>query len=93
MNTRVQEHSEIQGKIDTINSKIPNQASSTNHLADKDFVNSTINSSAAFFKGSFESKAALDAVQWQTIDSSLENYVTNNDYAYIESDETHNNEA
>ena len=93
MNTRVQEHAEIQGKIDTINSKIPNQASSTNQLADKAFVNSTINSSAAFFKGSFESKAALDAVQWQTTDSSLENYVTNNDYAYIESDETHNNEA
>ena len=93
MNTRVQEHSEIQGKIDVINSKIPNQASSTNQLADKAFVNSTINSSAAFFKGSFESKAALDAVQWQTTDSSLENYVTNNDYAYIEADETHNNEA
>ena len=93
MNTRVQEHSEIQGKIDTINSKIPNQASSTNQLADKDFVNSTINSSAAFFKGSFESKAALDAVQWQTTDSSLATYVSNNDYAYIEADETHNNEA
>ena len=93
MNTRVQEHAEIQGKISTINSKIPNQASSTNQLADKAFVNSTINSSAAFFKGSFESKAALDAVQWQTTDSSLENYVTNNDYAYIEADETHNNEA
>ena len=93
MNTRVQEHAEIQGKIDTINSKIPNQASSTNQLADKDFVNSTINSSAAFFKGSFESKAALDAVEWQTTDSSLTTYVTNNDYAYIEADETHNNEA
>ena len=93
MNTRVQEHSEIQGKIDTINSKIPNQASSTNQLADKDFVNSTINSSAAFFKGSFKSKAALDAIQWQTTDSSLTTYVTNNDYAYVEADETHNNEA
>ena len=93
MNTRVQEHSEIQGKIDTINSKIPNQASSTNQLADKAFVNSTINSSAAFFKGSFKSKAALDAVEWQTTDSSLTTYVTNNDYAYVEADETHNNEA
>lgn len=93
MNTRVQEHAEIQGKIDTINSKIPNQASSTNQLADKAFVNSTINSSAAFFKGSFKSKAALDAVEWQTTDSSLTTYVTNNDYAYIEADETHNNEA
>ena len=93
MSTRVQEHAEIQGKIDTINSKIPNQASSTNQLADKAFVNSTINSSAAFFKGSFKSKAALDAVQWQTTDSSLATYVSNNDYAYIEADETHNNEA
>ena len=93
MNTRVQEHAEIQGKIDTINSKIPNQASSTNQLADKAFVNSTINSSAAFFKGSFKSKAALDAVEWQTTDSSLTTYVTNNDYAYVEADETHNNEA
>ena len=93
MNTRVQEHSEIQEQIDTINSKIPNQASSTNQLADKNFVNSSINSSAAFFKGNFATKAALDAIQWQTSDSSLTTYVSNNDYAYIEADETHNNEA
>ena len=93
MNTRVQEHSEIQEQIDTINSKIPNQASSTNQLADKNFVNSSINSSAAFFKGNFATKAALDAIQWQTTDSSLTTYVSNNDYAYVEADETHNNEA
>lgn len=93
MNTRVQEHTEIQNDITTINSKIPNQASSTNQLADKAFVNSTINSNVAFFKGNFATYADLMAVQWQTVNNTLTTYVTNNDYAYVESDETHNNEA
>lgn len=93
MNTRVQEHTEIQNEITTINSKIPNQASSTNQLADKAFVNSTINSNVAFFKGNFATYADLMAVQWQTVNSALATYVTNNDYAYVESDETRDNEA
>lgn len=38
-----------QSNISTINGKIPSQASSTNQLADKDFVNSSINALAAFY--------------------------------------------
>jgi hypothetical protein len=83
----------IKPRITSIEEKIPNQASATNQLADKDFVNSSINSSVAFFKGNFATKADLDAVQWQTTDDTLTTFVSNNDYAYVESDETHNNEA
>ena len=75
-------------RISAIEKKIPVQASETNQLADKDFVNSTINSSAAFFRGAYETKAALD--QWQTANPGV---ATNNDYAYVSADETHNNEA
>lgn len=67
---------------------IPNQASASNQLADKNFVNSSINSSAAYFIGSFATKEALD--DWQTAHPTS---ATNNDYAYVEADETHNNEA
>lgn len=79
--------------IDAIEAKIPPQASATNQLADKDFVNSSINSSTAFFRGSFASHAALFAVPWQTTNPAAANYVTNNDYAYVADDETHNDEA
>ena len=91
--TRTQENTEITKDISSIINKIPNQASSTNQLADKEFVNNAISSSASTFKGSFSTKAALDAVQWQTTDPSLNTYVANNDYAHVESDETHNNES
>lgn len=83
----------LQDDVDAIEAKIPNQASAQNQLADKDFVNSSINSSTAFFRGSFASRAALLAVAWQTSDPSAANYVSNNDYAYVEDDETQSDEA
>lgn len=52
--------------------------------ASKSFVNSTINSLTAFFRGSFATKALLLAYTGEK---------TNNDYAYVEQDESHNNEA
>lgn len=84
---------QLQADVDAIEQKIPNQASSTNQLADKDFVNSSINSAAAFFRGAFPTRAALFAVAWQTTDPAAANYVSNNDYAYVADDETHNDEA
>lgn len=75
-------------RLTTVEGKIPNQASAQNQLADKAFVNSSINSAAAFFRGNFETKAALDS--WQTSNPGV---ATNNDYAYVESDETHDGEA
>lgn len=45
--------------ISTINSKIPSQASSSNQLADKGFVNSTVQTSTAHFRGNWETYAAI----------------------------------
>lgn len=84
---------QLQTDVDTIEAKIPTQASAQNKLADKDFVNSSINSSTAFFRGAFASRAALLAVAWQTSDPTAANYVSNNDYAYVADDESQNDEA
>lgn len=64
----------LQNSINTINSKIPNQASSENQLADKNFVNSSIATNTANFIGTFESVADLLAYSGT---------VTNNDYAFV----------
>lgn len=77
-------HQFILDEIDEINDMIPAQASPTNKLADKDFVNSSINSSAAFFRGTYADQLALLAVAWQTTDPDAQYYVSNNDYAYVE---------
>lgn len=84
---------ELQTAVDAIEEKIPNQASAQNQLVDKDFVNSSINSSTAFFRGAFATRAALFAVAWQTADPTAANYVSNNDYAYVADDESHDDEA
>ena len=63
-----------QSNINTINSKIPSQASSSNQLADKDFVNSSISTNTANFIGTFASVSDLE---------SYSGTVTNNDYAFV----------
>lgn len=60
--------------INTINSKIPAQASSSNQLADKEFVNSSISTNTAYFIGTFNSVAELEAYSGT---------LTNNDYAFV----------
>jgi len=52
--------------------KVPAQASKTNQLADKDFVNSSISTATATFKGTYNSVAELEQV---TADA--------NDYAFV----------
>lgn len=52
--------------------KVPAQASKTNQLADKDFVNSSISTATATFKGTYNSVAELQQV---TADA--------NDYAFV----------
>lgn len=52
--------------------KVPAQASKTNKLADKDFVNSSISTATATFKGTYNSVAELEQV---TADA--------NDYAFV----------
>lgn len=55
-----------------INSKIPSQASDSNQLADKAFVNSSIETSTANFRGTYDTLEELEAV---TAD--------NNDYGFV----------
>lgn len=64
----------VEAKIADINSKIPNAASSTNQLADKEFVNSSIATNTANFIGTFNSVAELEAYSGT---------LTNNDYAFV----------
>jgi len=82
-----------QNNITTINDKIPNQASSSNQLADKDFVNSSINALAAFFitrtalGDNFNTYAQLSSAT--TFYSGGESRIpTQNDYTYVRFDET-----
>lgn len=63
----------INNDIDAIEAKIPSAASSSNQLADKAFVNSSIATNTATFKGTFNSLAELQAVTG----------ATNNDYGFV----------
>ena len=51
-----------QNDISTINGKIPNQASTTNQLADKAFVNSSVQTATANFRGSWEDWDSVPSV-------------------------------
>lgn len=83
--------------IAAINTKIPSEASSTNKLADKTYVNDAVNSVAAYYVTSnaqgesFATKAALVAGPWY-YDGSLRTPTTN-DYALVAADETHDDNA
>lgn len=83
--------------IGGINSKIPTQASASNQLADKDFVNSSINAVAAFYITSdtqgdpFATRAALVAGPWY-FRGELRT-PTQNDYALVTADETHDDKT
>lgn len=56
-------------------------------------VSGLISTNTAFYRGSFASKAALLAVAWQTTNPAAANYVTNNDYAVVQDDESQNDEC
>ena len=63
---------EISQSVGEIQELIPAQASKDNQLADKDFVNSSIVTNTAYFKGTFNSAADLPTTR-----------VTPNDYAFV----------
>ena len=87
----------LQDGISDINSKIPSAASSSNKLADVDFVNSSINNMAAFYVTSdvagnpFATRAALVSGPWYFRGELRE--PTQNDYALVTEDETHDDET
>ena len=82
--------------IDNIEAKIPTQASSTNQLADKNFVNSSINNIAAFYitlnasGDAFETYAQLSTAT-VFYSGGQPRTPTRNDYCIVRTDENHNN--
>lgn len=80
-------------EIDGIKSKIPNAASIENQLADKDFVNSSINNFAAFYLtkdsagNAFGSYAELSSAT-KFYNAGVERTPSKNDYLVILEDET-----
>lgn len=85
----------VESNISDIESKIPSAASATNLLADRDFVNSSINNLASFYLTSnaagdaFATKAALVAGPYYF--QGVLRTATLNDYAIVIADETKNN--
>jgi len=82
--------------ITTINGKIPSAASSSNQLADKDFVNSTVTTLLARYitssasGDSFATNAALLAGPYYLDGTAVATSdLHNNDYAMVMEDETH----
>lgn len=81
-NSSTTAHSDIRSSISDIEDLIPTQASTSNQLADKSFVNSSISTSTSNFIGTFTSL------------TDLQNYsgtVTTNDYAFVEGLDSNNN--
>lgn len=66
--------------VQDIEALIPTQASTSNQLADKNFVNSSIATSTAEFKGTYSSLAELETVS-----------ANNNDYGYVVSTDSAGN--
>ena len=62
----------LETRVAAIEDKIPAQASSTNQLADKDFVNSSVATNTGDFKGTYQDVSDLPTTN-----------VKNNDYAFV----------
>lgn len=61
-NTSNTAHSDIRGEISAIDGLIPNQASTSNQLADKNFVNSSVQTATANFRGNWTDWADVPTV-------------------------------
>ncbi|MCQ2058662.1 MAG: hypothetical protein MJY71_02390 [Bacteroidaceae bacterium] len=84
----------LQSGINTLNALIPSQASSTNQLADKAFVNSTVQTATANFRGNWSTKAAIPTVaSLYPVDYAGSHTPTVNDYLVVQADETHSGQT
>lgn len=80
--TNISQITTNKNNISDIQDLIPIQATDTNQLADKSFVNSSIATNTANFIGTFQSVAALEAYSGT---------LTNNDYAFVETTDSAGN--
>lgn len=62
----------LDARVSNVEGKIPNQASATNQLADKEYVDNAVSTVAASFRGTVESIYALQSLQGDV-----------NDYAFL----------
>ena len=91
LKTQVETNTE---NIATINGKIPTQASTANQLADKDYVDNSVNNVSAFYitknaaGDQFATKAELDSAT-VFYSGGVVRVPTRNDYCIVASDETH----
>ena len=91
LKTQVETNTE---NIATINGKIPTQASATNQLAPKDYVDNAVNNASAFYitknaaGDQFATKAELDSTT-VFYSGGVVRVPTRNDYCIVASDETH----
>lgn len=87
---------QVKQDINTIKEKIPTQATNNNKLADKDFVNSSLNSITAFYitknadGDQFNNKSELDSATEFYSGGELR-VPTRNDYCIVLEDETKDN--
>ena len=72
-------------RLDAIEGKIPSSASSSNQLADKAFVNSSVATNTAIFRGTYESVSDLPT-------TSFVSDLKNNDYAFVITESSDNPE-
>lgn len=70
--------------IEEIQNKIPSAATSSNQLADKDFVNHSIITNTAYFRGTFNSIQELEDYEGEK---------SNNDYAFVKVIDTEGNSS
>ena len=93
--TKLTDHNTLKGKVTTIESKIPTDASATNQLTSKDYVDNAIKTNAARAISSdkdgngFASLTALKAGPWYNM--GISTTPTINDYAVVKKDATHSN--
>ena len=93
--TKLTDHNTLKGKVTTIESKIPTDASATNQLTSKDYVDNAIKTNAARAISSdkdgngFATLSALKAGPWYNM--GISTTPTVNDYAVVKKDATHSN--
>lgn len=78
-NTSSQSHSDIRNSISTINGKIPEQASTSNQLADKNFVNSSVANNTAYFLATLD---IIDDLHLTYDDTMLQVVAALNSYSF-----------
>lgn len=71
----------VNSKISAIEAKIPNAATSSNQLADKQFVNDSISTSTATFQGTVNASADTESAAQSALRSITG--MDNNDYAFV----------